>query len=87
MIVGALTGMRVTAACPPGYRPDPEIVAWADAAARERGGWARGRRGPARRRSPGARALYTDTWVSMGDEETRGRAASPRSSPTGSTTR
>ena len=23
MIVGALTGMRVTAGCPPGYRPDP----------------------------------------------------------------
>ena len=71
MIVGALTGMRVTAGCPPGYRPDPEIVAWADAAARGRGGWARVVEDP-REAVAGARALYTDTWVSMGDEETEG---------------
>lgn len=69
MIVGALTGMRVTAGCPPGYLPDPEIVAWADAAAREHGGWARVVEDP-REAVDGARALYTDTWVSMGDEET-----------------
>ena len=68
MIVGALTGMRVTAACPDGYRPDPEIVEWADAAARERGGWARVVRDPLEAVA-GARGLYTDTWVSMGDEE------------------
>ena len=68
MIVGALTGMRVTAGCPPGYRPDPEIVAWADAAARERGGGARVVE-DAREAVAGARVLYTDTWVSMGDEE------------------
>jgi len=68
MIVGALTGMRVTAGCPPGYRPDPEIVAWADAAAGERGGWARVVEDP-REAVAGAHALYTDTWVSMGDEE------------------
>jgi ornithine carbamoyltransferase len=68
MIVGALTGMRVTAGCPPGYRPDPEIVAWADAAARERGGGARVEE-DAREAVAGARVLYTDTWVSMGDEE------------------
>jgi ornithine carbamoyltransferase len=67
MIVGALTGMRVTAGCPEGYRPDPEIVAWADAAARERGGWARVTGDP-REAVDGAHALYTDTWVSMGDE-------------------
>ena len=69
MIVGALTGMRVAAGCPPGYLPDPEIVAWADAAARERGGWARVVGDP-REAVDGARCLYTDTWVSMGDEET-----------------
>jgi ornithine carbamoyltransferase len=69
MIVGALTGMRVAAGCPPGYLPDPEIVAWADAAARERGGWARVVEDP-REAVDGARALYTDTWVSMGDEQT-----------------
>jgi ornithine carbamoyltransferase len=68
MIVGALTGMRVTAGCPPGYRPDPEVVAWADDAARERGGWARVVEDP-REAVAEAHALYTDTWVSMGDEE------------------
>jgi ornithine carbamoyltransferase len=68
MIVGALTGMRVTAGCPPGYRPDREVVAWADAAARERGGWARVVEDP-REAVAGAHVLYTDTWVSMGDEE------------------
>jgi ornithine carbamoyltransferase len=70
MIVGALTGMRVTAACPAGYAPDPEIVAWADATARERGGWARVTHDP-REAVDDARGLYTDTWVSMGDEASR----------------
>jgi len=70
MIVGALTGMRVTAACPEGYQPDPEVVAWADGAARERGGWARVTADPLEA-VEGARGLYTDTWVSMGDEESR----------------
>ncbi len=68
MIVGALTGMHVTAACPEGYRPPPEIVEWADAAGRERGGGARVV-DDAAEAVAGARALYTDTWVSMGDEE------------------
>jgi ornithine carbamoyltransferase len=68
MVVGALTGMRVAAACPDGFQPDPEIVAWADAAALDRGGSARVVTDPAEAVA-GARALYTDTWVSMGDEE------------------
>lgn len=76
MIVGALTGMRVSAGCPEGYLPDPEVVSWADAAARERGGWVRVET-DARAAVEGARALYTDTWVSMGDEgqEAERRAA------------
>ena len=69
MIVGALTGMRVTAGCPEGFQPDPEVVAWADATAREHGGWARVVEDP-REAVAEARALYTDTWVSMGDEDT-----------------
>jgi len=68
MVVGALTGMRVAAACPAGYEPDPEVVAWADAAGRERGGSAQVLSDP-REAVAGARAVYTDTWVSMGDEE------------------
>jgi ornithine carbamoyltransferase len=69
MIIGALTGMRVAAACPEGFRPDPEVVAWADATARERGGWATVVEDPWEAVAD-ARALYTDTWVSMGDEDT-----------------
>jgi ornithine carbamoyltransferase len=68
MIVGALTGMRVTAACPDGYRPDPGLVAWADEAGRALGGGARVVEDPLEA-VDGARALYTDTWVSMGDED------------------
>ena len=68
MVVGALTGMRVTAGCPEGFEPDPEVVAWADAVGRERGGGARVVGDPGEAVAD-ARAVYTDTWVSMGDEE------------------
>lgn len=71
MVVGALTGMRVTAGCPEGYTPDPEVVAWADEMGRERGGGARVVGDPVEAVA-GARALYTDTWVSMGDEGDEG---------------
>lgn len=67
MIVGALTGMDIVAACPEGYDPDPEIAAWADAVARERGGAVRVTRDPLEAVA-GARGVFTDTWVSMGDE-------------------
>lgn len=72
MIAGALAGVHVTAACPPGYLPDPDLVAWADATGAERGGGARVV-GSAREAAEGAHALYTDTWVSMGDEEDAAR--------------
>jgi ornithine carbamoyltransferase len=71
MVAGALTGMRVTAACPDGYRPPPDLVDWADAAARGRGGSSRVVTDPDEAVA-GARALYTDTWVSMGDEGDEG---------------
>ncbi len=67
MVVGALTGMDIVAACPEGFTPDPELVAWADAAARERGGAVRVVRDPLEAVAD-ARGLFTDTWVSMGDE-------------------
>lgn len=72
MIAGAHAGLRVTAACPDGYLPDPALVAWADETARARGGSARVVR-DATEAAAGARALYTDTFVSMGDEETAAR--------------
>lgn len=68
MIVGALTGMDVVAACPAGHRPDADVVAWAEASAGENGGSVRVEDDP-QAAAAGARALYTDTWVSMGDEE------------------
>lgn len=67
MVVAALTGMDVSVGVPEGYDPPAEVVAWADAVGRERGGGARVVRDPGEAVA-GARAVYTDTWVSMGDE-------------------
>jgi ornithine carbamoyltransferase len=75
MVVGALTGMAMTAACPPGYTPDPEIVAWVEATAPANGGSVRVVNDP-REGVVGARAIYGDTWVSMGDEEDSARRLS-----------
>jgi len=72
MVVAALTGMHVTAACPDGYLPPPDMVAWAERVGAPAGGGARVVPDP-REAAAGARALYTDTWVSMGDEETAAR--------------
>ena len=76
MVVGALTGMRITAACPDGFTPPAELVSWADSAARANGGAVRVVTDAAEA-AQGARALYTDTWTSMGDEggEAERRAA------------
>jgi ornithine carbamoyltransferase len=68
VVVGAKLGLDVTCACPEGYDPDPEVIAWADAAAGALGGGVRVVRDPAEA-AEGVRAIYTDTWVSMGDEE------------------
>ncbi|MSO45007.1 MAG: ornithine carbamoyltransferase [Thermoleophilia bacterium] len=67
MVAGALMGMEVVAGCPDGYLPDPDVVAAADGLARERGGrvWVVN---DAREAVAGARVVYTDVWVSMGDE-------------------
>ena len=67
-VVAAKTGMRLTCACPPGFLPPAEILAWADAEAAALGGSVRLVVNP-REAAEGVRAIYTDTWVSMGDEE------------------
>lgn len=72
MVVGALTGMHVTAGCPAGFTPDADLVTWADGVARGHGGSVRVVEDPDEA-AAGARALYTDTWVSMGDEEDEAR--------------
>jgi ornithine carbamoyltransferase len=67
MIMAGLTGMHLACGCPPGYAPDPAIAARSDVRARERGGSVRLVEDP-REAVSGAAAIYTDTWVSMGDE-------------------
>jgi ornithine carbamoyltransferase len=52
-----LTGIDLRLACPEGYGPDPNIAAGATVLANPREAVA------------GARAVYTDVWVSMGDAE------------------
>jgi ornithine carbamoyltransferase len=61
---GALVGMTVVVASPPGYDPSPEDLAWA----RALGGDVEVTEDPAQG-AAGADALYTDVWTSMGQDE------------------
>lgn len=72
MIAGAAMGMEVVAACPERYRPPPALVEWAQRLGAPRGGGARVVDDP-REAATGAHVLYTDTWVSMGDDADRDR--------------
>lgn len=60
----ALTGMKMTVACPQGYEPKSEIVE----KAKLLGGTINIIRDPMKA-SKKADVLYTDVWVSMGDED------------------
>ncbi len=66
MILGARAGVHVSVATPPELRPDPEVVARAEAGAASGGSVTVGTDPEAAARD--AHALYTDVWVSMGDE-------------------
>jgi ornithine carbamoyltransferase len=68
LLGGAKSGMRVRAATPEGYEPDPEVMRRAGEIARETGGAVELTSDPARAAS-GADVLYTDVWASMGQEE------------------
>jgi ornithine carbamoyltransferase len=61
MLVGARAGVEVVAATPPELRPDPDLVAQAGALASVVD--------DPREAAAGAHAVYTDVWVSMGDEQ------------------
>lgn len=67
MEVGAVMGMHIAVACPPGYRPDPEIESRAADMAAESGGSIHVVGDPydAVR---GADVVYSDVFVSMGDD-------------------
>jgi ornithine carbamoyltransferase len=67
MRIAARTGMRLVAACPDGYKPDPAEVAACSADAAASGGSVDLVTDPADAVS-GADVLYTDVWTSMGQE-------------------
>ena len=67
MRIGARTGMRIAAACPDGYRPDPTIVASCQEEAAANGGAVEVVEDPSDAVA-GAQVLYTDVWTSMGQE-------------------
>jgi ornithine carbamoyltransferase len=64
MLACAITGMKMTVACPEGYEPNAEILV----KARELGGTVNIIRDPLKAAKK-ADILSTDVWVSMGDEE------------------
>jgi ornithine carbamoyltransferase len=66
ILSAALTGIQVTVATPRGYRPDAGVVAAAQAG----GGKVTLTTDP-KRAVKDADAVYTDVWVSMGEEEER----------------
>ncbi|HEX5712982.1 MAG TPA: ornithine carbamoyltransferase [Solirubrobacterales bacterium] len=69
----AMVGISVTIATPPGYRPNEEIVAKATEVALVTGGKAGTVlvTGDPEEAVRGAHAVYTDVWVSMGEEAGR----------------
>ena len=67
LLGGALTGMNVSVACPEGYAPDRGILAKARSLAKRSGSELDVVRAP-KEAVTGADVVYTDVWVSMGDE-------------------
>ncbi|MGA2639876.1 MAG: ornithine carbamoyltransferase [Spirochaetia bacterium] len=61
-------GVHVGIAAPAALQPEPEVVAWARAMASETGSTVSVSADPAEA-VQGADAVYTDVWVSMGEEE------------------
>jgi ornithine carbamoyltransferase len=59
-------GVDLTVVCPERYEPDPGVVAESERFASRSGGSITISHDPAAIK--GAQAVYTDTWVSMGDE-------------------
>ena len=66
ILMGALVGADMVVACPPGYEPDPGVVAQV----RKLGGRLEITT-DAKDAATGADVLYTDVWVSMGQEAER----------------
>jgi ornithine carbamoyltransferase len=60
-------GMHLVVATPPSYRPHPDVAAMARRSAEDHGGTITIVT-DAREAAAGADAIYTDVWVSMGEE-------------------
>jgi ornithine carbamoyltransferase len=75
MRIAARFGMDFVAATPPGYEPNPEFVAAAVDDARVNGGSVTLAADP-HEAARGAHAVYTDVWISMGQDEDRARRLS-----------
>ncbi|HSG12519.1 MAG TPA: ornithine carbamoyltransferase [Gaiellaceae bacterium] len=72
MRIAGRFGMEFVAATPPGYEPDPEVVAAAARDAGANGGSVVVMTDPVEAVRD-AQAVYTDVWASMGQEDTRER--------------
>jgi ornithine carbamoyltransferase len=70
VIAAASLGFHVRVVTPPGYEPDPDVIERAGAIARGTGARIELMFDPVAG-IKGADAVYTDTWVSMGDEDQR----------------
>ncbi len=72
MLLGATLGVNVAVACPPDYRPDPEILDQAARLADESDATIAISADPGEA-AAGADAVYTDVWTSMGQEHEAAR--------------
>jgi ornithine carbamoyltransferase len=63
----ALLGVRMAIASPPGYEPRPDVLVWAGQHEIVKGTACRVARSP-EEAVEGADVVYTDTWISMGQE-------------------
>jgi len=70
LLGGALEGMRIAIACPPGYEPNVTILREAEKTSRTTGGNIDVSHDPMEA-ARDADLLYTDVWVSMGDEASK----------------
>jgi len=70
LLGSALVGMNMNVACPEGYDPDAAILAKAQSLAKDTGAKLTVTRKPTEAAS-GADVLYTDVWVSMGEDAER----------------
>jgi len=68
MLTSLRLGMDFALGCPPGYMPNPEIVAQAEGLAAVSGAALTVTNSPAEA-VDGAHAVYTDVWASMGQEQ------------------